>query len=237
MFKKMKNSQDKPSTTLFKFNETQRYYLPEIPEDITANFAYNRTLNYGEAFAYLYRRFGDSPDKRDSYKDLAVYYLSTPLKSVALVVSPHHEWYPFKCLVDSDTRKKLYQEQKIFIDEFEERFANWCRENNKTVFSKYDWQNTPKQLDYLKSWLILNKIEGYENPDVVLPKELFDQFLAESQDKFVDLRNWYFNNVESLNDLAGDFHKEVQAALMTTIKDLLTPVNIRDWEINILGKI
>lgn len=223
-------------TTLFKFDDNQRYYSPEIPEDITAITAYNRNLNYGEAFAYLYRRFGDSPEKRDEYKDLAVYYLSTPLESVALAVFPHHESYPFKCLVDGETRIKLYQEQKILTDEFEERFNIWCRENNKIVFSEYDWQNTPEQLDYLKSWLISNGIEGYENPDVVLPQELADRFLGECQTEFMAVRTWYFDNVENSYNLAGDFHKQVQEALMATIKDLLTPVNIRDWEINILGK-
>jgi hypothetical protein len=54
---------------------------------------------------------------------------------------------------------------------------------------------------------------------------------------FMAVRDWYFDNVENLSNLAGDFHKQVQAALMTTIKDLMTPINIRDWEINILGKI
>lgn len=224
-------------TTFFKFDEDQTYYSPEIPCDITAAIAYDRNLNYGEAFAYLYRRFGDSPEKRDEYKDLAVYCLSTPLESVALAVFPHHESYPFKCWVDSETRKKLYQEDKVIGDEFEERFSAWRKENNKIVFSKYGWKNTPEQLDYLKSWLVLNGIKGYENPDVVLPKELADRFLGECQTEFMFVRNWYFDNVENRSNLAGDFHKQVRAALMVTIKDLLTPVNIRDWEINILGKI
>jgi hypothetical protein len=224
-------------TTLFKFQENQRYYFPEFPEDITAIAAYGRTLNYGEAFAYLYRRFGDSPERRDSYKDLAVYYLSTPLESVALAVFPHHESYPFKCLADSDTRDKLYQERKIITDKFEKRFETWCKENNKPVFSRYDWENTPEQLDYLKSWLISNSLECYTESDDELPKEVADRFLNQLQDSFMITKAWYFDNVENLSELTGDFHKEVQSALITTIKDLLTPVNIRDWEINILGKI
>lgn len=225
-------------TTLFKFQENQRYYFPELPEDITAIAAYGRTLNYGEAFAYLYRRFGDSSERRDSYKDLAIYYLSTPLESVALAVFPHHESYPFKCLANSDTRNKLYQECEIITDKFEKRFETWCKENNKIVFSKYEWKNTPEQLEHLKSWLILNNLEEcYAEADVELPKELADRFLNECQAEFMAVRNWYFDNVENLSNLTGDFHKQVQAALMTTIKDLMTPINIRDWEINILGKI
>jgi hypothetical protein len=224
-------------TTFFKFDENQTYYSPEIPEDITAAIAYNRNLNYGEAFAYLYRRFGDSPEKRDKYKDLAVYCLSTPLESVALAVFPHHESYPFKCWVDSETRKKLYQESEVIRYEFEERFNAWCKENNKIVFPKYGWKNTPEELEYLKSWLISNNLEIYVDADIKLPKELADKFLNECQVEFVAFRTWYFDNVENVNNLAGDFHKQVQAALMVTIKDLLTPVNIRDWEINILGKI
>lgn len=224
-------------TTLFKFEENQKYYFPEFPEDISSLIAYGQMLNYGEAFAYLYRRFGDSLEPKDSYKDLAVYYLTTPLTSVALTVFPHRESYPFKCLVDSVAKDKLYQERKIITDEFEDRFNSWCKENDKTVFSKYDWQNTDEQLDYLKSWLISNGIEGHENPDAALPEELFDRFLDECQTGFMSIRNWYFDNVESLSNLTGNFHEQVQAALMTTIKDLLAPVNIRDWEINILGKI
>lgn len=224
-------------TTLFKFDENSTYYSPEIPEDITSAIAYNRNLNYGEAFAYLYRRFGDSPEKGDEYKDLAVYYLSTPLESVALAVFPHRESYPFKCLVDGDTRKKLYQEREIITDAFEERFNAWCKKENKIVFSRYNWQNTPEQLDYLKSWLMLNDLECYAKEDIKLPKELADRFLDELQNKFMTVRHYYSDNIEDLSNLAGDFHKQVQSALMVTIKDLLTPVNIRDTEINILGKI
>jgi hypothetical protein len=224
-------------TTLFKFQENQEYHSSEIPEHISSKNAYGRSLNYGEAFAYLYRRFGDSPERRDTYKDLAVYYLSTPLESVALAVFPHHESYPFKCLTDIDARDKLYQERKIITDKFEERFKTWHRENNKPVFSRYDWKNTPEQLDYLKSWLISNSLECYIESDDELPKEVADRFLNQLQDSFMIARAWYFDNVENLSELTGDFHKEVQSALITTIKDLLTPVNIRDWEINILGKI
>lgn len=225
-------------TTLFNFQDNQTYYSCDIfnhTEDMSSVSVYNQRLNYGEAFAYLYRRFGDSPEKRDSYKDLAVYYLSTPLESVVLVVSPHHESYPFNYLVDADTRKKLYQEQKIIRDEFEERFDTWCKENNRIVFSKYNWGNTPEQLEYLRSWLTSNDIKGFEDNNIELPKELSDKFLDEIQNEFMTVRRYYFDNVEDLT--AGDFCKQVKSALMVTIKDLLTPVNIRDWQINILGKI
>jgi hypothetical protein len=40
------------------------------------------------AFAYLWRRFGPSPDGYDDYKELASYYLATPDPEVGLWVSP-----------------------------------------------------------------------------------------------------------------------------------------------------
>lgn len=224
-------------TTLFEFDNNQKYFHPEIPEDISSVIAYGRPLNYGEAFAYLYRRFGDSSDRKDQYKDLGVYYLSTPLDNVALTVFPHHESYPFKCLVDSDARKKLYQEREVIRHKFEERFEDWCKKNNKVVFCRHKWENTPEQLEYLGAWLSANNLGYLTESDDELPKELSDRFLCETQAQFMSVRNYYFGSVENLHDLSGDFHKEVQSALMVTIEDLLTPVNIRDWEINILGKV
>ena len=224
-------------TSLFSFNENQKYFYPEIPEDISSAIAYNRVLNYGEAFAYLYRRFGNPSGQEDRYKDLAIYYLTTPMESVALAVFPHHENYPFKCLVSNEVNNRLYQERQVIIDEFEARFNAWCKENNKTVFSRYHWQNTPEQLDYLNSWLIANNLKHYTKTDDELPREIANKFLCESQAEFRSVRDYYFDNVETLRNISGDFHKEVQAALMVTIKDLLTPVNIRDWQINILGKL
>lgn len=46
-------------------------------------------INYGTLFTYMFRRFGPTEYGSDDYKNIAEWFLTTPNKNVALIVSPN----------------------------------------------------------------------------------------------------------------------------------------------------
>lgn len=73
----------------------------EYADDILANG------DYASLFVYMYRRFGIPISGSDPYKEIACWYLTTPDKAVALIVSPRPSGlrYSFGYLIDTNIYK------------------------------------------------------------------------------------------------------------------------------------
>lgn len=153
------------------------------------------------AFSYLYRRFGEPSGKGDDYKVICEYIFTTPMKGLALWVSPSGSRLPL-CIGH-------YYSQEIW-----DRF------------------NEPWYKLYTRAFEIA-KEQGVKlesgHPEMELwmqHKDIMEQATAETgwEPEPLDWRD------------GSDFRKKVNESLMTTMKELLRPVTIRDVSINILGR-
>jgi len=85
----------------FKFDSSKVYEDDYIEfEALPEGF---ETATYGSLFAYMYRRFGITEHESGTHDEIATWFITTPIETVALCVSPHPtgiEW-SFRYAIES----------------------------------------------------------------------------------------------------------------------------------------
>jgi hypothetical protein len=196
---------------------------------------------YGETFAYLFRRFGYPRFGWDDYKTLVHYYLSTPMDGVVLIVEPNAFGIcPFGYLLRKDLDIKCYEEERKPITEWFDRLYTWVKkEHDKEFYDVLGGDTEGIQKTWI-NWLSFSYPNITKNGDVT--KEIQSEFFNiqwKLREKYMNLYK-EIENTPKRNDKITDLpdtsiRKKCYEALCTAIKDLLTPVNIRDVLINIKG--
>jgi len=210
-------------------------------------------IDYGKLFAYLFRRFGYPNRGWDDYKQLVTYYLTTPHPGMLLGITPYvgdTSAISMRFLVEAKT--------SCAIDAYGQRHRNaW-------EVRSLDWAEAQGLPDWMQDWVHIYNTEYREAfPEVPLatswrqtvgfyyalgekgtkPYELtsrvaqFREKLREDFSKVEPYPAYYYrpSDLTECND--DDPLKPFVTAAIAALKDLLTPVGIRDQAINVFGEV
>jgi len=167
-------------------------------------------INYGEAFAYLFRRFGFSAFGCDDFKDLVKYILTSPVEDTFLVVKPNTATdISFAYLVPDKIYGEILREDSTPVIEWRSCFRNWAKERHDITFRIDEFGSVAEEDE--EKWNQYKSLFEHEHP-------------------FPERTPW-----EKLPETSRTY--QTAKALRATITDLLAPVYIRDWYINICGRV
>jgi hypothetical protein len=203
-------------------------------------------VNYGELFAYLFRRFGYPVYGWDGYKALVKYVLTTPLKDMWLSIIPYpgHNDLTFSFLVKQDVRFFVVDWERADIGEWERRRLAWYLDR----FGKPDWadelcKSVGDEVGGGKPVLFDGAVAYFQMlyPRDGVPKsewsEIAKQFF-DSMKPFEDEhdRPGFRRRVRNIEEWATDDPlKPYAQAAVVALGDLSRPVRVRDWAISAFG--
>lgn len=210
-------------------------YIPDI--------CLNKTqIQYGNAFAYLYRRFGAPEYPSDEYKQLVSYRLTTGHPDYYVLLSPYTDdsdmsnSISFGMMTTYENHKKLVayekREQNKWYEEFTKFLVNRefaCKQNAMEYGKKF---NTRFSLAF---GVVFFAHPRYENEDPATYQEAKAlQATFESKHPFPGhfIRNENPDNWEQDDPL-----REVYSVFSSFIEDLMRPVSVRDTYFNLLGPV
>lgn len=197
--------------------------------------------NYGEIFAYLFRRFGYPRFGWDDYKELVTYHLTTPMEGVALTVRPSLSTeLSFGYMLRKDLDRKCIEEESKPFRDWTNKMHAWTKQEHKVEFCELLEQDKEKLERVWTKWL------EEKHPEIKwttqeLTDKIESEFFADQrqiEDKYAKLYEEIEPRPKSIeiDDLPDtSIIKKCRKALCTAIEDLLTPVNVRDSLINIKG--
>ena len=208
--------------------------------------------DYGHAFAYLFRRFGYSEYGWDGYKSLARYCLTTPMDGVVLVVNPGTKvWISFGYSLRSDVEAKCRGEEMRPNRIWAGKFRRWAAKNYRVLPVDADFWSPKKLCDrlfraYCVQSGLLEEWWDKDPANVAFSTEFGMEWIARKSEENSEFKRRY-RGVEpwcprldlskwmELDD--GMVSYRVGLALSMAIADLMAPVNVRDWFINVLGEV
>ena len=211
-------------------------------------------VDYGRLFAYCFRRFGYPERGWDGYKELVRYYLSTPNQNLILCIEPSVSTEASLSLLFLTTKELFFQIEKYARkeqDEWECRRCEWAEEKGLP-----DWMSEwlalcREQLPILSEYYSNYKMDSWK--DVLtfpfafergtraasLAKQVkeFNVKIMEAY-KLVEPYPQYYERPSNLNNWEeGDPLKPLALAALEALKDLHTPVGVRDALINAFGEV
>lgn len=198
-------------------------------------------INAGEVLIYLFRRFGYPRFGWDGLKQLVMYRLTTPIPGVILLVEPAVTGaFTFGYLLRKDISESYSEEETKPHRNQYTRFETWTKETKgiETIHMYYEPDNEKLQRVWRK-WVTSNKNTDFED------RTIAEKTFIDEQHKITEtLLNEYTSEIEPfpnrtrLEDLPDDsIRKQCHIALCNAIKDLLSPVCVRDVMINIRGEV
>jgi len=201
-------------------------------------------INYGEAFAYLFRRFGYPEYGWDDYKQLVRYHITTPMDGVILTVAPGTSTKTsFGYMLRNNIEKKCLFEQFRPLYYWKKKFKQWAAEQYRVIpFDMFYVGTTNREINAAASaWMGVNhhvngkptkeEVESfYEYKRMQCDKLRAEYSRIEGHYRRLDLWKWRSLPKEYIS-------RQTMEAICVAIENLLIPVNIRDWYINIKGRV
>lgn len=204
-------------------------------------------INYGELFAYLFRRFGYPVYGWDSYKDLVKYVLTTPHKDMWLRIIP----YPgsnditFSFMVKEDTHFSMGDWERADIEAWEKTRLDWYIEH----YGRPEWAEAlcaqvsqefrtkkPIQFEDAVSYLQMLYPANGEEPKTewhAIAKKFFDSMTPFESEH---ARPGFRKRSKCIDDWREDDPlKPYAQAAVVALADLRQPVRVRDWAITAFG--
>jgi hypothetical protein len=198
-------------------------------------------VEYGNLFAYLFRRFGYPLMDWDDHKELCGYILTTKIKGVYLDVSPRPSGlsHSFGYILDKAINKQCMIERFAPILARRDRFEKWRIDNNKEITTSIGWPNS--EADHViavKNWWDSHPAwQGIDGGEV--EQRLFLQYNRDlerdQQDEYNLVEPYVYEDEHTFDE--GSLRYLINEALKETITDLLRPVYVRDVPINPYGVI
>lgn len=208
-----------------------------------AGKVYGEKYNYGYAVAYLLRRFGYSFSGHDDYKELAGYILTTPMEGIYLYVSikgSNGAGYSFGVRFS----RELYKKYNI-LRAMERRTGfraaqKWGLSHGYAFVNSMSFTGKKKKANrivngYFNRLGLMNKTPADFTPEEW--EKIWDECFEEMDNR----KNRAFDELEAsgwknpASATYQDFCNEINAALETSLRELLKPTYVRDCLINILG--
>ena len=210
-------------------------------------------IDYGKLFAYLFRRFGYPNRGWDNYKQMVSYYLTTPHPGMLLGITPYvgdTSAISMQFLVEAQTSCAIEAYGQRHRSAWEVCCLDWAEAQGLPDWMQ-DWVHTyntefreafPK-VAMATNWrqsvgfyYALGK-EGTKLYKLTKRVVQFREKLREDFSKVEPYPAYYYrpSNLAECND--DDPLKPFITAAIAALKDLLTPVGIRDQAINVFGKV
>lgn len=212
---------------------------------------FEKDIPYGSLFAYCFRRFGYPNFGWDGYKDLTSYLLTTPLPNLFLRVSPDIQdinSISLHFLVEKSTLVDVIRYTKADQDTWRARMLDWAEKRGlpdwmdewmsfyKTIAQSH-FQNTLPSASWKETIPFLYSFgaEGSRERKLCRLIHKFWQSINEEYISIEPLPDWRHRSpdVSSWND--DDPLKPIAQAALVALKDLRTPVSVRDGLIDIYG--
>jgi hypothetical protein len=194
-------------------------------------------LNTGDVFIYLFRRFGYPLQGWDKHKELVVYYLNTSMPGVVLSVQPNiTRTGTFGYLLKEDIDQKCVLEQRRPYEKWRAACEEWILQTYGIEIIWIFEQDDEKVKRIWDKWTIDNREKEFRDEN-----DIYDQFFKDQEDirqKYADLYkclNTFPEPVPYKDMDDASILKQCFIALCDAIKDLKTPITIRDVVINITG--
>ena len=195
----------------------------------------------GNAFLYLFRRFGYPILGWDGYKSAVDYILTTPRADTFLRVKIG-AIVQFGYQITPELDKELNDEIFLPHYEWERRAYEWGKDQNPDLLHPIisDWNSDADLERVSRAWLRDN--HPYLDYDSEIDEAVTLEFWKWVSEIHSKTLSTYSEKVEA----APDVHREpvegselwdVHQALLASVRDLLRPVNIRDALIDIRGQI
>lgn len=198
-------------------------------------------VEYGNLFAYLFRRFGYPRMDWDDHKELVAYILTTKIKGVYLDCSPRPSGlrHSFGYLLSKEINKECMVERFANVLARHELFLKWQSENNKEITTSFGWPESEEHHKIaVQNWYDKHPAwQGIDGGEV--ERDLFFQYNREiehQQQNEYNIVDPYIYEDE-MNFEKGSLRYKINEALKETIKDLLRPVWVRDVPITPYGVI
>lgn len=210
-------------------------------------------IDYGKLFAYCFRRFGYPDRGWDDYKQLVSYYLTTPHPDLVLNITPYvgnTSVISLSFLVgsESSTAINAYAQRELLawrqrsLDRAEKQgLPDWMSEWLGIYNSEF--REAFPQIPMANSWREVLDFPFAMGEEGSRPYELtgrvaeFRKKLFESYQQVEARPAYYFRpaNLQDWND--DDPLKPLAHAAIEALRDLSSPVGVRDQSINAFGPV
>lgn len=200
------------------------------------------TFDIGTMFTYLFRRFGYPMSEWDSHQNLVEYTLSTPLEGVCLTIAPPLFGY----VIAADVATQCREERVAPLQKWTKSLQAWAQQSKGivalgevelTTRRDDNPENYARVLEAWEAWLRIIPDANSASADglrarFVLHKTKEWQQLSRKFQRFQPRPSALNEDVEFAE---GSLCWQVYVALTDTIRELLRPVDLQGWRINILG--
>ena len=197
------------------------------------------TLNAGDTFMYLFRRFGYPRFGWDGYKELVQYHITTPMAGVVLTVRPNVTGaYTFGYLLRDDIHQQCEKEERKPYEDWTEQFEAWAVKEHDIEIIKMFEQDNDKLNRMWQKWGA-----DKEDRDFASERDAHNAFFTDQEAIRVKYAEMYkeiaaFPEILPPKDRPADsIMKQVHTALCAAIRDLLRPAYVRDVMIDITGEL
>lgn len=210
-------------------------------------------IDYGKLFAYCFRRFGYPEQGWDDYKQLVSYYLTTPHPDMVMCITPYvgnSSVITLGFYVEQESSRAI------------EAYAQ--RERQSWEQRLFDWAEKQGLPDWMPEWMDIYNTEYREAfPEVPVaenwrqvinfpyplgekgsrPYELTSrvaEFRNKLHEDYRTIEAWpdFYKRPANLQDWNDDDPlKPFALAAIEAMKDLSTPVGVRDQSINAFGEV
>ena len=193
----------------------------------------------GDAFIYLFRRFGYPRFGWDGLKDLVRYYVTTPMEGVLLTIKPNVTGGgTFGYMLREDIDTACEEEELKPYHDWNMRCEVWTLKEHGIEIIKMFEQDDDKLCRMWNVWKV-----DKEERDFTSEKDVYNAFFIDQEAirvKYVD----QYKKIEPYPKLLpieergeDSIIKQCHAALCAAIRDMLRPVYVRDVLIDIRGEV
>lgn len=210
-------------------------------------------IDYGKLFAYCFRRFGYPDRGWDDYKELVSYYLTTPHPDLVLNITPYvgnTSVITLRFYVERDASKAIEAYARRDRQSWEQRLFDWA-ENQGLPDWMPEWMNIYNTeyreacpgVPVAENWRQVINFPYALGEKGSRPYELtsrVSEFRNKLHEDYCKVEAWpdYYMrpaNVQDWND--DDPLKPFALAAIEALKDLRSPVGVRDQSINAFGEV
>lgn len=199
-----------------------------------------KICNYGEMFAYLFRRFGYPLFGYDQLKDLAAYRITTPMEGVLLAVYPNPSGvkHSFGYALSEELDQICDEATFGPVEEWRKQMMAWAKKEHGTILVSMNY-SSEEELDIAAS-IWLNK----QHPDTE-EENVTENHVKEFWDEQRKTWGKYHEKYKEVEPFPSPYDDGIQEgirlqisdALKAAIFDLKRPTYIRDVYINICGRV
>lgn len=202
------------------------------------------------AYFYLVRRFGFPQNDCDDYKQMGVYYLTTPHPDVVLRVLILASLVMFSVLTTRETARACWRRDAAPLERRARKFRRWARKNHGITlagsFDLFDEDYLPTVNREYARWIARN----YPGTNLnALAEVSRKRFLAAAQKRFLKIKETEYQKLfkkfvrefPALRDVRpnayADFKNgvigQVRRAACRAVLELRRPVYVRDVYFNV----